>query len=282
MGAKDFLRILTIGNSFTDSLTFCFSEVVESAGCGLLFDRANHGGCELRRHWSYIEFEERDAVVRMYQEPRVKLRSILQREPWDVVTIQQASHESWNPDSYQPYASNICAHVRKYAPQAEVVIQQTWAYVKDDNRLPEGGAWGFGQEGMYERLTDAYAGIAKELNLRVIPTGFAVQTARKDQKQTPRPLPEGVKPQTIEFSDDFVGSATFKPDADGNLNLAGMDTIHLNTRGQYLQACLWYAFLFGTPAKNINFVPKNIPLEDAEFLSKTADKALKKFKQPRE
>ena len=280
--AKD-LKVLTIGNSFADSVFVFLPKIMEAdTENTLVLERANHGGCELDRHWSYVEKEEKDPEAKMYRNGTMKLREILESKDWDIVTIQQASHKSWQPESYRPYARLLRDYVKKHAPTAEVVIQQTWAYVKDDNRLPEGGAWGFGQEGMYERLTDAYAGIAKELDLRVIPTGFAVQTARRDQKQTPRPLPEGGKPQTVEFSDDFVGSATFKPDADGNLNLAGMDTIHLNTRGQYLQACLWYAFLFDTPAKNINFVPKNIPLEDAEFLSKTADKALKKFKQPRE
>ena len=111
MSVKQDLKILTIGNSFTDSLVFYFADVVKSAGCGILFDRANHGGCELRRHWSYIDFEERDSTAMMYQVPRVKLRDILMREPWDIVTIQQASHESWNPETYQPYASNIHAHV---------------------------------------------------------------------------------------------------------------------------------------------------------------------------
>ena len=283
MGAKDFLRILTIGNSFTDSLTFCFSEVVESAGCGLLFDRANHGGCELRRHWSYIEFEERDAVVRMYQEPRVKLRSILQREPWDVVTIQQASHESWNPDSYQPYASNICAHVRKYAPQAEVVIQQTWAYRADDPRIMPGGAWGFDQTGMYERLTGAYRKLASELNLRVIPTGYAVQLAREEQSlhfrnYDPALLDSLHWPDLPQQAGSLVGRMWWCKDGNGKLKI-GRDTIHLNARGQYLQACVWFAFLYGRRTSEITFVPKVIGDSDAEFLWKTAQKAVDEFEQ---
>ena len=78
MSVKQDLKILTIGNSFTDSLVFYFADVVKSAGCGILFDRANHGGCELRRHWSYIDFEERDStamkmlgvrVIEQYCEP---------------------------------------------------------------------------------------------------------------------------------------------------------------------------------------------------------------------
>ena len=283
MGAKDFLRILTIGNSFTDSLTFCFADVVHSAGCGLVFERANHGGCELRRHWSYIDFEERDNVARMYQEPRVKLRDILQRESWDVVTIQQASHESWNPDTYQPYASNICAHVKKYAPQAEVVLQQTWAYRADDPRIMPGGAWGFDQTGMYERLTDAYRKLASELNLRIIPAGYAVQLARKEQplhfeNYDPALLESFHWPDLPHQAGSLVGRMWWFKDGNGILKI-GRDTIHLNPRGQYLQACVWFAFLYGRPVSEITFVPDVIGDADAAFLRGIAQKAVDSFEQ---
>ena len=62
---RDSLRILTIGNSFTDSLTRYFPQVAESAGCHLTFDRANFGGCELERHWSYISAEEASPPLSM-------------------------------------------------------------------------------------------------------------------------------------------------------------------------------------------------------------------------
>ena len=283
MSIKQDLKILTIGNSFTDSLAFYFADVVKSAGCGILFDRANHGGCELRRHWSYIDFEERDSTARMYQEPRVKLRDILMREPWDIVTIQQASHESWNPETYQPYASNIHAHVKKYAPQAEVVIQQTWSYRADDPRLMPGGAWGFDQDGMYERLTRAYRKLASELNLRIIPTGYAVQLARRNQPFSFRNYDPAVL-ETLHWPDlpsqagSIVGQMWWRKEEDGELKIR-RDTIHLNARGQYLQACVWFAFLYGRRTSEITFVPEVIGNSDAEFLRETAQKAVDEFEQ---
>ena len=118
MSVRDALRILTIGNSFTDSLTACFPQVTASAGCGLRLDRANFGGCELRRHWSYIEAEESLEDCRIYQGGSRKLRQILAAEPWDVVTIQQAIHESWRPETFQTYADRIAAYVRRHEPVA--------------------------------------------------------------------------------------------------------------------------------------------------------------------
>ena len=112
---KQNLKVLTIGNSFTDSLSAFWQQVVESAGCELLFERANHGGCELHRHWDYISNEERDHVYRMYQNYTAKMREILAREPWDVVTIQQASHFSWRAETMQPFAGYISPSLRNLA-----------------------------------------------------------------------------------------------------------------------------------------------------------------------
>ena len=112
--SRENLKVLTIGNSFTDSLTLYFKDVVESVpGCTLHFERANHGGCELHRHWSYIVNEEKDWVYKMYQDRRLAMREVLAKEPWDVVTIQQGSHLSWRAESYQPFATNIYNYVNK-------------------------------------------------------------------------------------------------------------------------------------------------------------------------
>ena len=176
------MNILTIGNSFTDSLALYFPAAVQSARCDLHFERANFGGCELARHWSYIEAEERDVRCRIYQGGR-KLRSILELRAWDVVTIQQASHDSWRPETFQPWAGNIIAYVKKHAPRAEVVIQQTWAYRADHPQLLPGSEWGISQDEMYERLTANYTKLARDYKLRIIPSGYAVQLTRRNSER---------------------------------------------------------------------------------------------------
>lgn len=179
---RDSLRILTIGNSFTDSLAQYFPQVAASAGCGLVFERANFGGCELERHWSYIEAEEKTPICRIYRGGGTKLRDLLARG-WDIVTIQQASHMSWRPESFQPFATNIRDYILRHAPQAEVVIQQTWAYRADHPFLQPGSDWGIDQAEMYGRLTANYRELAKKLNLRIIPTGYAVQLSRAAEEK---------------------------------------------------------------------------------------------------
>lgn len=304
MAAKSNLKILTIGNSFTDSLAAFFAQVVESAGCALHFERANHGGCELHRHWSYIQNEEKDGVYRMYQDYRFKMREILAREPWDIVTMQQASHFSWRPETYQPFASRIHDYVRTHAPQAEIVLQQTWAYRADDPRIMPGGAWKYDddfirrvaeigihlptepliveQDDMYDGLTGAYRKLAEELNLRIIPTGCAVQLARAGEAHK-FPNYDPALMNTLRWPDlppqagDVVGSIWWRKNAASGEMELGRDTIHLNQRGQYLQACVWFAFLYERPTAEITFVPDMIANSDALFLRHAAQQAIDNF-----
>ena len=54
----------------------------------------------------------------------------------------------------------------------------------------------------------------------------------------------------------------------------GKDTIHLNNRGKYLQACVWYGFVFGKSPLEIKYVGEGIAAEDADFLKRCAAAAL--------
>lgn len=280
--AKDTLNILTIGNSFTWSLDLYFRQVVESAGCKVNLDFANWGGCELFRHWQYITLEEGDYRLSLYQEPRRKLREILGGTKWDIVTIQQASHQSWDETTYQPYATNIRDYVKLHAPQAELVIQQTWSYRADENRIRPGGSWGFDQDGMYERLTKCYRKTAEELGgIRIIPTGYAVQLARAASPVKFVPYERGALknyswPDLPPQAGDVVGQLKWTKTQEGELVISA-DCIHLNSYGQYLQACVWFASLFERPTSDITFVPDNMSNAEAQKLREIAQLAVDGF-----
>ncbi len=274
------LNVLTIGNSFTESLKAFFPDVVASVpGCELHLEGANHGGCELERHWKYITCEESDRVFSMYQDRRWKLREILAREKWDIVSIQQASHYSWRPETYQPYASNIVEYVKKFAPDAEIVIQQTWAYRADAPSISPSSAWGIDQTEMYRRLTDAYLALSKGLGLRIIPTGKAVQLARQKESNPFVPYSqeqfESMRwPDLPSQAGDVVGAMRWVKDAEtGNMKIV-RDCIHLNIRGQFLQACVWFAFLFGRNTSEITLRPDTLADDDIELLKSIAQEAV--------
>ena len=116
-------------------------------------------------------------------------------------------------------------------------MQQTWSYSKLDGRICDKktkgpGSWGIDQLGMYERLTDNYRALAEKNGFDIIPTGLAVQLFRA---MAPR-------------AEDVVGTVSPK----------GVDSIHLNPRGEYLQACVWTAKLFGADIRDISYAPTEL------------------------
>lgn len=277
------IKLLTIGNSFADSAFVYLPKVTESAGDKITMVKANIGGCSLEKHWTLAQTSEKDPSLKThgYGKTKDNLQNMLKQDTWDYVTIQQASPLSWKKESYQPYANNLQQLVKKLAPQAELVMQQTWAYRIDQSRLKK---WKLTQEEMYNKLTKAYTEISNEMGIRMIPTGHAIQLARKKQTGTFVPFgPEVTKdikhpkrfPQEKncfctgyhwrKITDKKTKEVTYKPNVDAS---------HLNQRGQYLQACVWYGFFFKKPVSNVTFVPKGITPEDAAFLKQIAQETL--------
>lgn len=280
------LKVLTIGNSFADSAFHYLPSVVKSVpGCKIEMDRANIGGCTLERHWNEHQKAEKDPNYKPYGWSRKKrtLREILTSKKWDVVTIQQGSHQSWKPESYEPYAENLIKLIRELAPQAEIVIQQTWSYRIDDGRFKN---WKIGQTEMYDRLTKCYRDLAKKYQLRVIPTGAAVQLTRaktpdseKFKSYDPAILKTLRWPDLPPQAGDVVGKFYwYKNRKTGEMYIA-CDASHLNARGDYLQACLWFAALYGRKTSDVKFIPNMIGKSDAELLQQCAQEALDTFPQ---
>lgn len=272
------MNILTIGNSFTACLQQYFPSVVNAGGEKLKLKFMNFGGCELHRHWTYIYSETVNPGIGFYQGARMD--KTLAEGEWDVVTIQQASRLSWQGETFEPHAGKIIDYVRQHAPKAEIVVQQTWAYRADSPWFAPGSEWGITQDEMYRRLTQSYKDLAKRHGLRMIPTGYAVQLVRKNDTVKFRPyapelLDRLVWPDLPSQAGDPVGNISWGKDAaDGELHLR-KDPNHLNIRGKYLQACLWFAFLYGkSPEETAKyFQPEEIGNSDAAFLRAMAEKA---------
>lgn len=239
------LKLLSIGNSFTWSAATYLPKVAESAGCELVFEQASLAGCNLKRHWELAEKSDVDATFKPYEEKgsgKFSLREKLESREWDVVTIQQASYESWLPDSYNPYAENLISYIRRYAPKAEIVIQQTWSYRTGEKRLEQ---WKIDPDTMYRELTLCYAALAERFKLRQLPAGLAVQIVRMSS-----------------------------PGSYPNLEMIAADNCHLSKDGQYLQACVWFAMLYNRPVSEIAFAPPELPAEQAAYLRKCAQAAV--------
>ena len=280
------IKVLTIGNSFANSVMAALRQVVAAdPSCKIKIVGANLGGCSLERHWNNFAQSEKNPSFKPYAGNKKSLQELLAEDKWDIVTIQQASRFSWKADTYQPFADNLIAAVRKLAPTAEIVIQQTWSYNAAMPLLNPGNpkSWKVDQTAMYEKLTAAYLQLAKKYRLRVIPVGDAVQNFRKamgDKLVVCEPKEvSGLQKPDLPKTTDVAGNFSWKKDKKTGKEKLSCDYSHLNHRGRYLQALVWYAILYGKDPAKSTFVPKDISAEEVELFKKCASEAVRKFPQ---
>ena len=259
------LKVLMIGNSFSVCLLKEMPALAKELGLGLDLCSLYIGGCSLERHaenikapetnpydvaWSYTSVERgkepiMSAIARGPDGKGSKgnIPSMLVADKWDVVTIQQASHQSWKPESYEPFGTEVLDVIARLAPQAKVYVQQTWSYTPWDGRLAN---WGIDQNEMFSKLEAAYASFAAAHSLPIIRTGEAVQLYRAEL-----PVVYGER-----SNNDVCGTDTFE-EKDGVWKHVG-DPFHFNSRGHYLQALVWVAKLYGADVTKATAVPKSL------------------------
>lgn len=286
------LKVLMIGNSFSQSVLKQLPAIAQAMGRPLDLANLMIGGCPLSRHWQNVEkggdaafapyavsmawtsCDKKDSALRkVTPKGRGNIPQALAAEPWDVVTIQQASGQSAFYKTYQPYADKLIAFIRERAPQAEIRIQETWSYSPYDGRL---GVWKFTPEKMYERVHAAYAELAAHAKLKVIPTGTAVQNYRRAlpvtyaKVFTKAELAALVEPARPDFYGDACGLASWGVDEESGARRLRVDGSHLNRNGEYLQGCVWAAALFGVDVKTCPYTPDFLAADRAALMRKVA------------
>ena len=294
------LKVLMIGNSFSDSVMRETPKLAASAGLALDIAQAGIGGCPLEKHWTNVEKAD-DPAFKPYgfyysyaseKSPktapvaklgkRTNIPEVLAADRWDIVTIQQASGKSAFYESYQPYADNLIAKIRELAPQAEVVIQETWSYSPYDGRLAQ---WKMNPTSMHAALKAAYAKLAKKHGLRVIPVGDAAQLFRErlpvayDKVLTRQEIASIARPGLVDFHGDVAGRSFWSKGVKGrqkdwNELKLRLDASHFNPRGHYLQACVWTAALFGVDPTTFAYRPDFLSEPDARLMRECARDAI--------
>ena len=86
------------------------------------------------------------------------LKEALVSQKWNFVTLQQVSDLSWKAETFYPYIEKLYDLVKKIAPQAQIVIHQTWAYRCDAHELEK---YGISQNEMFTRLKQSYYDASK-------------------------------------------------------------------------------------------------------------------------
>ena len=163
VSAKD-LKILMVGNSFSICAGRNLPKLVShEKKHSVEITSAYIGGCLLSRHADNLKEAEKNPDFKPYRidiwtskdlrrarNYKGNVNQLLKDNKYDIITVQQGSRESWDYKFYQPYANELIAYIKKYQPQAEIIIQQTWAYRSDSPILEE---WKFSSAEMSDKLS---------------------------------------------------------------------------------------------------------------------------------
>ncbi len=246
------IRILAIGNSFSQDATHYLHQIATADGTETKVVNLYIGGCSLERHWQNILTEAADYLYELNghsQERYVSVQEALAEEAWDVIVTQQASHDSGWPDSYDPFLDNMAAYVREKCPKARFYMQKTWAY-ETDSTHGRFIRYHNSQEGMFERLSAAYQSASERVGVPLIPCGDVIQTLRSK------------KP--------------FRYEA-GGMSLC-RDGFHMHyIYGRYALAAAWYRTITGRKLEGNSYIPQtSLTEEKAEenllyLIQKTVD-----------
>ena len=256
----DTLRILAVGNSFSDDGTEYLPGLLEAAGIhNVIVARLYIGGCTLERHCK--EYADGTANYIYYKSTKNEWVTVsrnatildgLKDEPWDIITIQQASDDSGLYETYEQGIPKLISIIRKEAPnpRAAIVWHMTWAYAtnSDHRAFPR---YGRNQLQMYEAIKDCVDRASKQFNIPVvIPSGEAVQIAR-------------------------------------GTRLNNHDQVSARQHGRYIAACTWFETLIkpvlgksvlGNGYRLLD-TEYSITAKDARLCQKCAVKAVKEYRQ---
>ena len=237
------MNVLCIGNSFSEDATAYLQDV--SAG-ELYVRNLAIGGCSLERHYNNIVG---DVVDYQYQENGecVKISSVsetLKERKWDVITVQQVSHDSGIIDTYEPFLGEIVKYLHEKCPNAKIALHRTWAY---DEMSDHGGFANYGRDRkkMFNAIVDTTSKIAEKYGFDIIPCGNAVEMASS--------------------LEEFKQGAAHSMHRDG---------FHLTLDyGRYLAALVMNRFFTGKRAQDVLFEPLGTDREINKKLKIIADKA---------
>ncbi len=239
------MKILSIGNSFSQDAQRYLYRLAKKDGTELKTVNLYIGGCSLRTH--YLNMLDNKAAYDFQFNGestgiKVSISQVLSSDDWDIITLQQASHFSAKQETYSPYIEELARYVKKYCPNAKIFLHETWAYEEGSEKLKTVA----GYNSAYEMLSDvqnAYANAADSIKADgIIPCGTAMFNA----------LSMGI--QKIH-----------------------RDTYHASFGvGRYLLALTWYKALTGKDVSQNRFADfdESVTEEEREIVIKAVNKTL--------
>ncbi len=247
---QDTIKVLAVGNSFSEDALEYLDELAMHAGIPLIVANAYKAACSVETHYNNSQSNEGAYVYQkavcgeIVKTPGYTLEACILDEKWDIITLQQVSYLSGMEESYFPDITNLIKYIDKLMVNHsfKYAFHQTWAYAQG---AEHSGYVNYdeSQELMYSSIMDAVKNVMKETKVKyVIPSGTAIQNGR-----------------TSSLGDTFC-----------------KDGYHLNNEhGRYTAACVWYEFIFDESVVGHSYYPNGVSARDAVIAQEAAHEAMK-------
>ena len=251
---KNVLKVLSIGNSFSNNALTYFYEIAKSAGYDeVVLGVAYIGGCTLQTHMSQYNgnktgYEYRKNTTGAWVvSPSYDLKSIIKDERWDYITLQQGSTASGQADTFEPYLEQLIKVVNdnKTNSKEKILWHTTWTFTSAYKRDTQYETlYNKDQMKMYNAIINAFNSKVKPYITSgaieyEIPAGTAIQNARE---------------------------------AYGDESLFSSDGLHLNNTGNYIAGLTWFEKITGKSIDTVTYIPAITGIEEQLDVIKTSVK----------
>ncbi len=242
------VKILAIGNSFSqDAVEQYLYDLAKASGIEVVIGNMYIGGCDLDKHFANLQsdagaYEYRKVTAgEKKNRTGIRLSEALADEPWDYISLQQASGKSGLYETYTALPQLI-GSISSTVPEATMMWHQTWAYASSSNHT-DFPKYNKDQITMYNAIVSAARRATTDnsaLNI-MIPSGTAIQNARTT----------------------YVG------------DVFNRDGYHLEvTYGRYTAACTWFEAIFGIDVTTTTYAPASVSDEMAAIARLAAHRAV--------
>jgi len=246
------LKILCIGNSFSQDTTAYVAEIAKAIGYeDVVIANLYIGGCPICKHYRHLQEDlpayryDRNEGFGWTQTPNCKISDAIKAEKWDWISIQHGSsggERYTEPSCYQDLPA-LVEEVKALAPSTtKIAYNLTWAGEPEFDR-PEMIDFGRDQLALFAAIchTTQECVVPVPGIDRVVPTGTAVQNARTTALKS----------------------------------RMSRDGYHLSYDiGRYLAGLIFFAALTGVSVENVSFRPKEVSDVDVELILRAVGLAM--------
>lgn len=228
------INVLSIGNSFSQDAQRYLHELAKSEGVSMETVNLYIGGCSLERHFRNMVGGRKSYLLEIDGHSAegfpVSMDEALTARCWDVITLQQASHFSYEEDSYFPFIEELADYVRSVCPKAKLLIHQTWGYETGSERIANHGFATYNE--MFAKVKHCYDKVAEIIGADgVLPCGEAFKYV----------LHQGIPS-------------------------IHRDTLHASLGvGRFILALVWYGYITGNDISQVKFDHFDVEVTEEEY-----------------